>query len=412
MAKHKKLNEQLDDITYFIIFFEFLKLGCTSFGGPIAHIGFFREHFVNKKKWIDDKNFLDIVSFSNFLPGPSSSQVGMCIGYLQKGSLGAFLAWLGFTLPSAIIMIASAYGLLFYNDFFTEGILSGIKASVVVIVFQAILSMSKQYLNDYKKILITIISASILIFFTNNTYQLILIIISGVVGNFLFHKKIKGKKISLLISYKPLFYLFLFVIVLLIFPILSQIYNSEIILISDKFFRVGSLVFGGGHVVLPLLQNEIVNFNLIDKDTFLFGYGLAQIVPGPLFTFSGFLGTSMDLSQNKILVGIISLIMIFLPSFLLVFGAMPYWSILRNIPKVQGFLIGVNACVIGLLISAFYDPVITSSLNDFKSLVLLSISIIIIILMKIPQWGSVIIVAGIGKLTDLGILNFSFDFLI
>ena len=185
-----------------------------------------------------------------------------------------------------------------------------------------------------------------------------------------------------------------------------------IILISDKFFRVGSLVFGGGHVVLPLLQNEIVNFNLIDKDTFLFGYGLAQIIPGPLFTFSGFLGASMDLSQHKILVGIISLIMIFIPSFLLVFGAMPYWSVLRNIPKIKAFLIGVNACVVGLLISAFYNPVITSSLNDYKSLILLGISIIIIFLIKTPQWASVIIVASIGKMMDLDILNFSFDFLI
>jgi len=288
MTKQKKLNEQLNEVTYFMIFFEFLKLGCTSFGGPIAHIGFFREHFVNKKKWMDDKNFLDIVSFSNFLPGPSSSQVGMCIGYLQKGSLGAFLAWLGFTLPSAIIMVGSAYGLLFYNDFFTNGLLSGIKACVVVIVFQAILGMSKQFLNDYKKILITLVTTLILIFFTNNTYQILLIIISGVLGNFLFYEKIKAKQISLSIDYKPLFYLFLFAIILLIFPILNQIYNSDIILISDKFFRVGSLVFGGGHVVLPLLQNEIVNFNLIDKDTFLFGYGLAQIIPGPLFTLSGF----------------------------------------------------------------------------------------------------------------------------
>tara|TARA_B100000963_G_scaffold249606_1_gene218607 strand:+ start:159 stop:1397 length:1239 start_codon:yes stop_codon:yes gene_type:complete len=412
MAKHKKLNEQLDYITNFIIFFEFLKLGCTSFGGPIAHIGFFREHFVHKKKWIDDKSFLDIVSFSNFLPGPSSSQVGMCIGYLQKGSLGAFLAWLGFTLPSAIIMIVSAYGLLFYNNFFTEGLLSGIKACVIVIVFQAIFGMSKQYLNDYKKFLITIITTLILIFFTNNNYQLILIIISGIFGIFLFREKTKAKPISLSLDYISFLYLFIFVFLLLFFPILNQIFNSDIILISDKFFRVGSLVFGGGHVVLPLLQNEIVNFNLIDKDTFLFGYGLAQIIPGPLFTFSGFLGTSMDLSQHKVLIGIISLIMIFLPSFLLVFGAMPYWTILRNIPKVQGFLLGVNACVVGLLISAFYDPVITSSLNDAKSLVFLSISIIIIMLIKIPQWGSVIIVAGIGKLSDLDILNFSFDFLI
>lgn len=412
MIKNKKLNKQLNKVTFFIIFYEFLKLGCTSFGGPIAHIGFFREHFVNKKKWIDDKSFLEIVSFSNFLPGPSSSQVGMCIGYLQKGPLGAFMAWLGFTLPSATIMIASAYGLFFYSNFFTEGLISGIKACVVVIVFQAILGMSKQYLNDYKKISITVITTLILIYFTNNTYQIILIIISGILGNFLFSKKIKAKPMGISIDYMAFFNLFVFALLLIIFPILNQICNSDIILISDKFFRVGSLVFGGGHVVLPLLQNEIVNFNLINKDTFLFGYGLAQIIPGPLFTFSGFLGTSMDLSQHKIIAGIMSLIMIFLPSFLLVLGAMPYWSVLRNIPKVQGFLIGVNACVIGLLISAFYDPVITSSLNDVKSLIFLGISIIIIFLIKIPQWGSVIIVASIGKLIDLGILNFSFDFLI
>ena len=412
MIKNKKLNKQFNKVTFFIIFYEFLKLGCTSFGGPIAHIGFFREHFVNKKKWIDDKNFLEIVSFSNFLPGPSSSQVGMCIGYLQKGPLGAFMAWLGFTLPSATIMIASAYGLFFYSNFFTEGLLSGIKACVVVIVFQAILGMSKQYLNDYKKILITVITTLILIYFTNNTYQIILIIISGVLGNFLFREKIKAKPMSMSLDYMAFLNLFVFVLLLIILPILNQIYNSDIILISDKFFRVGSLVFGGGHVVLPLLQNELVNFNLIEKDTFLFGYGLAQIIPGPLFTFSGFLGTSMDLSQHKIIAGIMALIMIFLPSFLLVLGAMPYWSVLRNIPKVRGFLIGVNACVIGLLISAFYDPIITASLNDVKSLIFLGISIIIIFLIKIPQWGSVIIVAGIGKLIDLGILNFSFDFLI
>ena len=412
MVKYKKLNEQLDKITYFVIFFEFLKLGCTSFGGPVAHIGFFRDHFVKKKKWIDEKSFLDIVSFSNFLPGPSSSQVGMCIGYLQKGSLGAFLAWLGFTLPSAIIMILSAYGLFAYSNAFTEGVLSGIKVCVIVIVFQAIFGMSKQYLDDFKKISITFITALVLIFFTNNSYQIILIIISGIIGCFIFREKIKSKQKSLSIDYIPLVYIFLFAILLLVFPILKQLNDSDIILISDKFFRVGSLVFGGGHVVLPLLQNEIVNVNLIDKDTFLLGYGLAQIIPGPLFTFSGFLGTSMDLSHHKLLLGVISLIMIFLPSFLLVFGAMPYWSILSKIPKVKAFLTGVNACVIGLLISAFYNPVITSSLNDIKSLFLLIISIIVILFMKVPQWVSVIFIALIGKAFDLKLLNFSFDFLI
>ena len=170
MVQKKKLNEELNKISYFLIFIEFLKLGFTSFGGPIAHIAFFRDHFVKKKEWLDDNNFLDIVSFSNFLPGPSSSQVGMCIGYLKKGTFGALLAWLGFTLPSAVIMIFSAFGLFFYKDFFSGGLLIGIKASVGIIVFQAIIGMSKQYLNDYRKVTITISTALALTFLTNNSY--------------------------------------------------------------------------------------------------------------------------------------------------------------------------------------------------------------------------------------------------
>ena len=409
MSKIKKLNYEFDKISYITIFFEFLKLGLTSFGGPIAHIGFFREYFVKKKKWLDDNNFLDIVSFSNFLPGPSSSQVGMCIGYIKNGPFGALSAWLGFTLPSAIIMILSAFGLYYYQEFFSGGFLNGVKASIVIIVGHAVYGMSKQFLNDYKKVIITILSALILIFVTNNSFQIYLIIFFGVIGVFVFEQektKISKKNVKL----SSISYLILFFILLFIFPILSSMLSSDIIKISDKFYRAGSLVFGGGHVVLPLLQNEILNFNLVNKDTFIFGYGVAQLIPGPMFTFSGFLGSSMDINHNRILVGIISIVMIFLPSLLLVLGAMPYWGLLRNYSKIRSFLTGVNACVVGLLISVLYNPIITSAINDIQSIFLLGLSFIIIIILRVKPWISLIIVSFIGKILEVYLLNFSFDF--
>ena len=409
MVQKKKLNEELNKISYFLIFIEFLKLGFTSFGGPIAHIAFFRDHFVKKKEWLDDNNFLDIVSFSNFLPGPSSSQVGMCIGYLKKGTFGALLAWLGFTLPSAVIMIFSAFGLFFYKDFFSGGLLIGIKASVGIIVFQAIIGMSKQYLNDYRKVTITISTALALTFLTNNSYQIFYIIFFGVVGVFLFETPNKRSYVQKQFSYMYLIYLILFFLFLFVFPLVSNLTSSELLTITDKFYRTGSLVFGGGHVVLPLLQNEILNFGLVDKDTFIFGYGVAQIIPGPLFTFSGFLGASMDVDQSKLLLGILSLIMIFMPSFLLVLGAMPYWGVLRDFSKIKAFLVGVNACVIGFLISALYNPILTSVITDFKGIVLILFSILITYFLKITPWITVIVMAIIGKTLDMEFFSFLFD---
>ncbi len=400
MVQEKKLNEQIKNISNFLIFLEFFKLGCTSFGGPIAHISFFRDHFVKKKRWLDENNFLDIVSFSNFLPGPSSSQVGMCIGYMKKGSIGALLAWVGFTLPSAIIMITSAFGLFFYKDFFSGGLLIGIKASVSVIVFQAIFGMSKQYLNDYKKILITIFTALALAFLTNNSYQIFYIIFFGIISIFLFDGMNKNSLIPKNIRYIHIMYIILFFLFLLILPTISKLFSSELLIVIDKFYRTGSLVFGGGHIVLPLLQNEILNFGLVDKDTFIFGYGIAQIIPGPLFTFSGFLGSSMDIGYSKFFMGILSLTIIFLPSFLLVLGAMPYWDLIRNISIIRAFLVGVNACVIGFLISALYDPILLSVITDLKGISLLFLSVLITYFFKVRPWITLIIVAIIGKMLD------------
>ena len=318
MKENKKKNFLKTEINNFVIFFEFLLLGLTSFGGPVAHIAYFRDNFVLKKKWLDEKTYLDIVSFSNFLPGPSSSQVGMCIGYLKNGIVGSFFAWLGFTLPSAVIMILFAFGYSYFDEYISLGFLNGIKAVVIIIVLQAIIGMSRQHLNDLKKILIATFTAITLVLFDLYSYQFFLLSVAAVIGLVLFNDQQKIKPGKIEIHYSSIIFILVFLILFISLPILSNFYDIISIEISDKFFRTGSLVFGGGHIVLPLLKNEILNFNLIDEETFIFGYGLAQAIPGPLFTFSAFLGSSLNIEIGKLASGILCLLMIFLPSFLLV----------------------------------------------------------------------------------------------
>ena len=403
MKENKKKKFLKTEINNFVIFFEFLLLGLTSFGGPVAHIAYFRDNFVLKKKWFDEKTYLDIVSFSNFLPGPSSSQVGMCIGYLKNGILGSFFAWLGFTLPSAVIMILFAFGYSYFDEYISLGFLNGIKAVVIIIVLQAIIGMSRQHLNDLKKILIATFTAITLVLFDLYSYQFFLLSVAAVIGLVLFNDQQKIKPGKIEIHYSSIMFILVFLILFISLPILSNFYDIISIEISDKFFRTGSLVFGGGHIVLPLLRNEILNFNLIDEETFIFGYGLAQAIPGPLFTFSAFLGSSLNIEIGKLASGILCLLMIFLPSFLLVLGVMPYWSFFRSLNYIRNCLIGVNACVVGLLIAAFYNPIIISSLNEKNDYILVLLGGVIIFVFKLPQWLSVLTLGIFGF-----ILNYFF----
>ena len=403
MKENKKKKFLKTEINNFVIFFEFLLLGLTSFGGPVAHIAYFRDNFVLKKKWFDEKTYLDIVSFSNFLPGPSSSQVGMCIGYLKNGIVGSFFAWLGFTLPSAVIMILFAFGYSYFDEYISLGFLNGIKAVVIIIVLQAIIGMSRQHLNDLKKILIATFTAITLVLFDLYSYQFFLLSVAAVIGLVLFNDQQKIKPGKIEIHYSSIMFILVFLILFISLPILSNFYDIISIEISDKFFRTGSLVFGGGHIVLPLLKNEILNFNLIDEETFIFGYGLAQAIPGPLFTLSAFLGSSLNIELGKLLSGILCLLMIFLPSFLMVLGVMPYWNFLRSIKYVRSSLIGVNACVVGLLIAAFYNPIIISSFNEKNDYILVLLGGVIIFFFKLPQWLSVLTLGIFGF-----ILNYFF----
>ena len=394
MKKNNKTKiENLD------IFLSFLLLGLTSFGGPIAHIGYFRNFFVKQKKWLDEKLYADFVSLCNFLPGPSSSQVGISIGYYFKGIKGAILAWVGFTMPSVIILMLFGYAILNYDSSIPQGVLKGLKAIVVIIVFQAILGMSKNLLKDNIGYLITFFTALFLIIFPSSFNQLICLIISGLIGVFVYReqkRKEENKKFFIKINFWKLLPLILFFLFLIILPIINEIFNSNLLNLANSFFKVGSMVFGGGHVVLPLLKEEFVASGMIENDLFLAGYGASQALPGPLFTFSSYLGIFLKSEINTLFTGMFCLFFIFLPSFLLIIGTLSIWNELRKFDLIISAFKGVNASVIGLLIAALYDPIITSSLKSYYDFILILISFAILFFTKIPQWAAVFFISICG----------------
>mgnify|MGYP001225966091 FL=1 len=394
MKKNNKTKiENLD------IFLSFLLLGFTSFGGPIAHIGYFRNFFVKQKKWLDEKLYADFVSLCNFLPGPSSSQVGISIGYYLKGIKGAILAWIGFTMPSVIILMLFGYAILNYDSSIPQGVLKGLKAIVVIIVFQAILGMSKNLLKDNIGYIITFFTALFLVIFPSSFNQLICLIISGLIGVFVYReqkRKEENKKFFIEINFWKLLPLILFFLFLIILPIINEIFNSNLLNLANSFFKVGSMVFGGGHVVLPLLKEEFVASGMIENDLFLAGYGASQALPGPLFTFSSYLGIFLKSEINTLFTGMFCLFFIFLPSFLLIIGTLSIWNELRKFDLIISAFKGVNASVIGLLIAALYDPIITSSLKSYYDFILILISFVILFFTKIPQWAAVFLISLCG----------------
>ena len=399
MKKNNKIKiENLD------IFLSFLLLGLTSFGGPIAHIGYFRNFFVKQKKWLDEKLYADFVSLCNFLPGPSSCQVGISIGYYFKGVKGAILAWVGFTMPSVIILMLFGYAILNYDNSIPQGVLKGLKAIVVIIVFQAILGMSKNLLKDNVGYLITFFTALFLIIFPSSLNQLMCLTLSGLIGVFVYReqkRKGKNQKFSVKIGFWKIFPIILFFVFLIILPIVNEIFNSNLLNLANSFFKVGSLVFGGGHVVLPLLNEEFVASGMIENDLFLAGYGASQAIPGPLFTFSSYLGIFLKSEINTLLTGFFCLFFIFLPSFLLIIGTLSIWNELRKFDLIISAFKAVNASVIGLLIAALYDPIIITSLKSYYDFALILISFIILFFIKIPQWAAVIFISFCGWIFTL-----------
>lgn len=335
------------------IFLAFLALGCTSFGGPIAHLGYFREAFVARRRWLSDSEYADLVGLCQFLPGPASSQVGMGIGYRLNGLTGALAAWLGFTLPSAVIMMAGAYLLTRHPAWASSAWVHGLKIAAAVIVAQAIIGMWKTLCPDLPRRLLAVVAAVLMLVMDSAVWQVAVIGLTGAAGFFLSRTK------SASFAIKPAWgYLAGFVGLLFALPVVAAISGSSGVALVDGFYRAGALVFGGGHVVLPLLEAETVGRGWIANDAFLAGYGLAQALPGPLFTFAGYLGTAIGGWQ----LGMLGLIAIFAASLLLLAGVLPAWHGVQSNPRLRDALSAINATVVGILIAAWINPVVSSGI--------------------------------------------------
>jgi chromate transporter len=367
------------------------RLGLTSFGGPIAHLGYFHEEYVRRRKWLDEKSYADLVALCQFLPGPASSQVGIGIGVMRGGLLGGILAFLGFTAPSVIALIVFAL-LLQGLDVANAGWIHGLKIVAVAVVAHAILGMAQKLTTDTMTRTIALFAVVGTLLLPSAFTQVGLILFAAVAGLFLFKMDTaKEKDADLHFPISKTFAIIcleLFIVLLFALPLLRSVIGADWLAMFDSFYRSGSLVFGGGHVVLPLLEREVVPTGWLSKEDFLAGYGAAQAVPGPLFTFAAYLGAVMSGWKG----GLLATVAIFLPAFLLVLGTLPFWNALRRNPKVKGALVGVNAAVVGILIAAFYDPILTSSILSPADFAMAAILFTMLAYWKLPPW--VVVLTG------------------
>lgn len=383
----------------FEVFLAFLRQGLTAFGGPIAHLGYFRAEFVERRKWLSEAAYADLVAMCQFLPGPASSQVGMAIGLMRAGYGGMLAAWLAFTLPSALVMALFAYGLDAWGGALDQGWLHGLKIAAVAVVALAVLSMARTLAPDRQRATVAVIAAALAIAVPNAWGQIGAIILGGVFGLLVLRDMPAAPQEDLPpIGSRPVAIgaLVLFFVLLVALPLLAAATQDQAFILADIFYRAGSLVFGGGHVVLPLLQADIVGAGLLDSDTFLAGYGAAQAVPGPLFTFSSYLGAATGLFGLPWLGALLATIAIFLPSMLLIVGTLPFWDTLRRRPKAQAALAGVNAAVVGLLLAALYDPVWTAAIRNGTDFAIAAIAFVLLMLWKLPPWLVVALCALAG----------------
>ncbi|PRS00283.1 ChrA protein [Bacillus sp. NMCN6] len=382
--------------TLFDIFMVSTKLGLTSFGGPIAHLGYFHEEYVRRRKWLDEKSYADLVALCQFLPGPASSQVGIGIGVIRSGVLGGIVSFLGFTLPSVIALITLALVMRGMN-IETAGWIHGLKLVAVAIVAHAIVGMSQNLTPDLKRKAIALMALVVTLLWQTTYTQIGIILVSAFMGYLIYQKHSDHHQSSTHFPISRRFSIMclsLFFVLLIFLPILREVTSIQWIAMFDHFYRSGSLVFGGGHVVLPLLEREFVQSGWVSQEAFLAGYGATQAVPGPLFTFAAYLGTVMYGWVG----GILATIFIFLPAFLLILGTLPFWNHLRRHPKVKGAMMGVNAAVVGLLISAFYQPIWTSAILKPIDFAFVSILFSMLAFWKLPPWFIVVVGAVGGSL--------------
>ncbi|MFZ1908634.1 MAG: chromate efflux transporter [Burkholderiales bacterium] len=381
------------------VFFAFLKLGCTSFGGPAAHIGYFRAEFVERRKWLNEASFADLVALCNFLPGPISTQIGMAVGISQAGIRGALAAWLGFSLPSAILMLAFAYGFRELGSAASAGWLHGLKLAAVAIVAQAVWRMGRALCPDPLRATVAVGAALLVSFWATGVAQLAVIALGALIGWRLLEASAPQSTGDLRFPIgrrAAMFAWILFLALLVVLPVATRATGNHAVALVDSFYRTGALVFGGGHVVLPLIRSAVVPPGWISDGVFLEGYGAAQAVPGPLFTFAAYLGAVMSPQPNGVLGGLLCVAAISLPSFLLLIGALPYWNALRNKAAVQSALKGVNASVVGILLAALYNPVWSSSIHDSRDFALALASFALLMFWKLSPVYVVLLAAAAG----------------
>lgn len=386
------------------VFRVFLKLGSTSFGGPIAHLGYFRTEFVERRNWMNDREYADLVALCQFLPGPASSQVGFGVGLLRAGPWGAIAAFVAFTLPSAVLMVAFAYGASLFTGPVGEGLLEGLKIVAVAIVAQAVWGMARTLTPDRTRAGIAVIAVLTAILLAGTIGQVAAIVL-GAIGGILFCRHTVSSETDMLrFPVRPavgIVSLVLFVVLLVVTPVLAATTWSEAVTLFDAFSRAGALVFGGGHVVLPLLQAGVVDPGWVTNAQFLAGYGAAQAVPGPLFTFAGYLGAIADVGPGGALGALIALVAVFLPGFLVLVGVLPFWNTFRRHTWAQATMRGANAAVVGILAAALYSPVFTTAITGPGPFCLAVICFVLLISWKLPPWAVVIIGAGGGILLAL-----------
>lgn len=381
------------------VFLAFLKLGLTSFGGPIAHLAYFRDELIVRRRWMDEQGYGDLVALCQFLPGPASSQVGFALGLWRAGPLGAFAAWAAFTLPSAILLVAFALSAAALDGAVAQGVLHGLKLVAVAVVAQAVWGMARSLAPDRRRAGIAVAALALVVLLAGAMGQVIAIALGALAGLWLC-RDVVAAPVGMLrfpVSRTAGFVaLGLFVLLLAGLPLVAANTGAHDIDLFDAFYRAGSLVFGGGHVVLPLLDAETVTRSWVSKDTFLAGYGAAQAVPGPLFSFAAFLGAAGNLPPNGLLGAAIALIAIFLPGFLLLVGALPFWDAARSQPWAQASLRGANAAVVGILGAALYDPVWIGAVFRPLDFVVAVAGFVLLVVWKAPPWIVVLLLAAAG----------------
>ncbi len=378
------------------VFIAFLRLGLTAFGGPIAHIAYFRDTFVVRRRWLDEIEFAEIVSLCQFLPGPASSQLGFAIGWKRAGALGALAAWTAFTLPSALLMLGLAMSAAAAHTELADGLIHGLKLVAVAVVAHAVFGMARSLTPDLPRAAIALVAAGI-VMFTNAFVGQVEAIAAGVaLGLWLCRRDAKVVEVRrpLLHVSKPagVTALLLFVVLLFGIPILNAGAGDRALAHFDAFYRSGALVFGGGHVVLPLLREAVVVPGLIDQDTFLAGYGAAQALPGPLFALAAYLGAALNEPPNGVLGAMLALGAIFLPGLLALVGLLPFWNGLRGLPSAQASIAGANAAVVGILAVALYNPIWTSAVHDVGDVAAAVFGFLMLIVLRSPP----IVVVGLG----------------